>query len=172
MRIGSTHSDTLPITHGVPQGAILSPVLFCIYLNGLPLAPSSCNLEPYVDDSKLFVSFPLIQLDAAIDKLKQDLLSVVQWCCENHLLINPDKTKLLFLGTRQMLNRLPQNLSMSFLGATLRLVASAKDLGVILDPHLTYDHRISKTVSSCFSKLYQVNRFKESFDYSETTPPA
>ena len=148
MRIGSTHSDTLPITHGVPQGAILSPVLFCIYLNGLPLAPSSCNLEPYVDDSKLFVSFPLIQLDAAIDKLKQDLLSVVQWCCENHLLINPDKTKLLFLGTRQMLNRLPQNLSMSFLGATLRLVASAKDLGVILDPHLTYDHRISKTVSS------------------------
>ena len=171
VRIGSTHSDTLPITHGVPQGAILSPVLFCIYLNGLPLAPSSCNLESYVDDSKLFLSFPLIQLDAAIDKLKQDLLSVAQWCCENHLLINPDKTKLLFLGTRQMLNRLPQNLSMSFLGATLRLVASAKDLGVILDPHLTYDYRISKTVSSCFSKLYQVNRVKESFD-KETNPPA
>ena len=171
VRIGSTHSDTLPITHGVPQGAILSPVLFGIYLNGLPLAPSSCNLESYVDDSKLFLSFPLIQLDAAIDKLKQDLLSVAQWCCENHLLKNPDKTKLLFLGTRKILNRLPQNLSMSFLGATLRLVASAKDLGVILDPHLTYDHRISKTVSSCFSKLYQVNRVKESFD-KETTPPA
>ena len=169
--MGSTHSDTLPITHGVPQGAILSPLLFCIYLNDLPLAPSSCNLESYVDDSKLYLSFPLIQLDAAIDKLKQDLLSVAQWCCENHLLINPDKTKLLFLGTKQMLNKLPQNLSMSFPGATLKLVASSKDLGVILDPHLTYDHHISKTVSSCFSKLYQVNRVKESFD-KETTPPA
>ena len=64
-----------------------------------------------------------------------------------------------------MLNRLPQNLSMSFLGATLKLVASAKDLGVvILDPHLTYDHHISKTFSSSFSKLYQINRVKESFD--------
>ena len=91
VRIGSTHSDTLPITHGVPQGAILSPLLFCIYLNDLPLAPSSCNLESYVDDSKLFLSLPLlIELDKAIEKLEQDLLSVAQWCCENHLLINPD----------------------------------------------------------------------------------
>ena len=98
-----------------------------------------------------------MELDAAIEKLEQDLFSIVQLCCENHLLLNPDKTKLLFLGTRQMLNRLPQNPSMSFLGTTLKPVASAKDLGVILDPHFTYDHHISKTVSSCFSKLYQIN---------------
>lgn len=82
VRIGSTHSDTLPITHGVPQGAILSPLLFCIYLNDLSLETSSCNLESYVDDSKLFLSFPPIELDAAIEKLEQELLSVAQWCCE------------------------------------------------------------------------------------------
>ena len=121
VRIGSTYSDTLPITHGVPQGAILSPLLFCIYLNDLPLAPSSCNLESYIDDSKLFLFFPLSELDVAIGKLEQDLLSVAQWCCENQLLINPDKTKLLFLGTRQLLNKLPQNLSMSFLSTILNL---------------------------------------------------
>ena len=67
------------------------------------------------------MSFPQIDLrDAAIEKLEQDLLSVAQWCCENHSLINPDKTKHLFLGTRQMLNRLPQNLSMSVLGVTAK----------------------------------------------------
>ena len=128
LRIGSTHSDTLPITH-VPQRAILSPLLFCIYLNDLPLAPSSCNLESYVDDSKLFPSFPLTELDAAIEKLEQDILSVAQWCCENHLLINPDKTKLLFLRTRQMLSRLPQNPSISFLSAKLKPYQVSQGLG-------------------------------------------
>ena len=63
-----------------------------------------------------------------------------------------------------MLNRLPQSISMYFLSATLKPVASAKVLGVILEPHLTYDHHISKTVSCCFSKLYQINRVKEGFD--------
>ena len=133
----STHLDTLPITRGVLQGAILSPLLFSIYLNDLPFTPRSCNLESYVDDSKLFLFFPLSELDAAIGKLEQDLLSVAQWCCENHLLINPDKTKLLFLGTRQMSSRLTKN----------------RRTRVILDPHLTYDHHISKTVSSCFSAI-------------------
>ena len=164
VRIGSAYSNTLPITHGVPQGAILSPLLFCIYLNDLPTAPTFCNLESYVDDSKLFMSFPLVELDAAIEKLEQDLHSVAQWCCENHLLINPDKTKLLFLGTRQMLSRLPEDPRVVFLGKTLKPTDSAKDLGVFLDPHLTYYHHISCVTSSCFTKLCQINRVKRSFD--------
>ena len=51
---------------------------FSIYLNDLPTAPTFCNLESYVDDSKLFMSFPLVELDTAIEKLEQDLHSVAQ----------------------------------------------------------------------------------------------
>ena len=164
VRIGSAHSKTLPIMHGVPQGAILSPLLFCIYLNDLPMTLKFCNIESYVDDSKLFMSFTLPELDATVEKLEQDLHSVAKWCCENHLLINPDKTKLLFLGTRQMLNRLQEVPRVTFLGKILKPTVSAKDLGVHLDPNLTYDHHISTVVSSCLSKLCQINRVKKSFD--------
>ena len=90
--------------------------------------------------------------------------STAQWCCENHLLINPDKTKLLFLGTRQMVSRLPEVPRVVFLGKTLEPTDSAKDLGVFLDPHLTYDYHISCVVSSCFARLCQINRVKRSFD--------
>ena len=119
-----------------------------------------------MDNSKLFLSFQLSDIDQSILKLEQDLLRTAQWLCENHRypLINPDKTKFLLLGTWQMLSRLSEDLSMSFLGEMLKPSKSAKDLGVLLDPLLTYDHHITSIVSTCFSMLSQINRVKKSFD--------
>ena len=163
-RINSTLSDPLPITHGVPQGATLSPLLFCIYLNDLLSVSRDSNLESYVDDSKVLLSFPLRQIDAAIINLEQDLHRVASWCCENHLLINPGKTKYMMIGTRQLMSKLPTDTSVSFLGKSLKPVDSAKDLGVTLDRHLNYDKHVSLLVSSCMNKLCQINRAKNSFD--------
>ena len=115
-----------------------------------------------MNNSKLFLSFQLSDIDQSILKLEQDLLRTAQWLCKNYLLIN--KAKFLLLGTRQMLSRLSEDLSMSFLGEKLKPSKSAKDLGVLLDPLLTYDHHITSIGSSCFSMLSQINRVKKSFD--------
>ena len=164
LRIGSTLSDPLTISHGVPQGAILSPLLFCIYTNDLPNTPLTCEIESYVDDSKILRSFHTPESETAMLEIEEDLHRVAIWCCENHLLINPEKTKFLLLGTRQLMNRLPAQPSLSFLGKTLTPVSSAKDLGLTLDSHLSYDDHISKLASSCLSKLMQINRVRQSFD--------
>ena len=77
-RRASTLSDPLPITHGVPLGAILSPLLFCIYLNDLPFASQTHCLESYVDDSKVFLSFHLSDIDSAVPKLEDDLRNLAR----------------------------------------------------------------------------------------------
>lgn len=150
----------------MPQGAILSPLLFSIYINDLPSVPKVCNIESYVDDSKVLLSFPIKDVATAKHKLEEDLQHVAAWCCKNQLLINAKKTKFLLVGTRQLLyvRRLPEEMCLSFLGEEITPVSSAKDLGIILDSNLTYDNHINELTSSCMSKLCQINRVKDSFD--------
>jgi hypothetical protein len=126
-------SSLLPISHSVPQGAILSPLLFSIYVNNLS----------YVDDS-----FLIKDLDQATINLEEDLVRVANWCSTNQLLPNPSKTKFILIGTRQLLQRLPKEISLTFLGEVIKPVTSASDLGVTLDthaPHIWLPH-----YQSCF----------------------
>ena len=58
VRMGTVTSSTLPLTHGIPRGSILSPLLFTIYTNNLSSTPKICKLESCVDDSKVFIFFP------------------------------------------------------------------------------------------------------------------
>ena len=99
VRINSELSDPLPVVSGVPQGSILGPILFSIYVNDLPLVPRSCLTESYVDDTKLYISFPVHDWAKAVADLNADLLHIRNWCFENRLLLNPDKTKLIVYGT-------------------------------------------------------------------------
>ena len=83
-----------------------------IYMNDLPLSPHSSFLESYIDDSKVFLSFPIKGLISAKAKLEEDLCLVAKWCSANQLLINPRKTKLLFFGTPQLLKKLSDTMTL------------------------------------------------------------
>ena len=116
VRIGSETSNLGPITHGVTQGSILGPALFNLYINDLPTIPESGSLESFVDDSKLYLSFPVKDATAVVQLINEDLAKIATWCSYNGLLINPDKIKLLVMGNRQMLLRLLKDFHVTLLG--------------------------------------------------------
>ena len=163
VRINTTLSTKLPVSSGVPQGSILGPLLFNIYVNDLPSVPENCTSQCYVDDTKLLMSFQLRDQHETIEKMNKDLLSIRNWCFDNQLLLNPDKTKLVIFGSRQMTAKV-SDFRLFLLGKELEPVKAARDLGVTLDSNLTYNEHIVSTVSSCMSRLGQINRVKHIFN--------
>ena len=94
----------------------------------------------------------------------EDLRNIATWCCKNSLLINPEKTKLLVLGTPQLLMKIPDDLSITLLSKEITSSKSAKNLGVTMDCNLTYDEHITQLTSKCIGSLCQINRVKYLFD--------
>ena len=95
--------------------------------------------------------------------VKKDLFTIATYLCNNSLLANPGKTKIMFFGTPRMLKQIPVNTSFMFLGEIIHPVQNAKDLGLIMDSTLSFDEHIKQAVSSCMKKLHQINRIKNLF---------
>ena len=87
VRIGCETSEPRLVSYGVPQGSILDPVLFNIYINDLSSVPNVGSVECCVDDSQLYISFPVRDPTLAADQQTEDLRNIAAWCCKKSLLI-------------------------------------------------------------------------------------
>ena len=87
-----------------------------------------------MDDTKLLLGFPSNKINDIISAVNEDLKEILSWCCRNSLLINPDKTKLLYVGVSQLMRTLPDTLpSATVSGSEIKPVTVTKDLGVHID---------------------------------------
>ncbi|GFN84545.1 neuromedin-u receptor 2 [Plakobranchus ocellatus] len=93
------------IRRGVPQGSILGPLLFSIYINDLPDYVSFGNCEMFADDASIHVSDS--KLANVINKLELSGKQLFSWTHINKMVVHPDKTKFMILTTRQKHQRLP-----------------------------------------------------------------
>ena len=93
-------SEPQPISFGVPQGSVLGPLLFIIYINDLPLAVQGCRVELYHADDTLvyFASKSVSEIQA---QLTSGLLDVLSWLQANFLIVNLEKIKIMLVGTHQ-----------------------------------------------------------------------
>ena len=143
MVIKGVPSETFEVTSGVPQGSVLGPILFLIFINDLPLEVIS-PLSLFADDSKVYTrivaekNIKKHMQDNTIgnDVLQRDLDNIKEWADKWKMEFNVDKCKVMHLG------RLNQCQDYTMGGENLKVTLEEKDLGVLIDNKLDFGNHI------------------------------
>ena len=161
--INNLSSSSGDVVCGVPQGSILGPLLFLLFINDLPLSlkNSPISVDLYADDTTLY--------STALDKssleadLQKALDSVHTWCLENGMLINTEKTKLMLIASRQKRSSLiDSDLKITFNNVDLKNSSNEKILGVHMDQNFVWNNQfqhVSKKISSHLWLLSQIRTY-------------
>ena len=145
-----THQSTLKqIKTGVPQGSILGPLLFSIYINDLVTVNSKFKFVMYADDTTIYFDIEDFNNDEIENHINNELNKVNIWLKQNMLSLNAEKTKCMIFHTRQR-HIEPRQFSID--GKEIENVKFFKFLGIIFDEHLTWKSH-TKMVTNKLSKL-------------------
>ena len=139
VNINDKVSNLRSLTHGVPQGSVLGPLLFLIYINDMSQIFPDAKVYQYADDTVISISTDT-QIKA-MERMGQDLKSLETWCNMNKLTINTKKTKIMYFCTTNKTKQLTPNHNNYLYGNLLQIVDSYKYLGVILDTNLNFKDR-------------------------------
>ena len=159
--VNDNKSDFETVTCGVPQGSILGPLLFLLFINDLPLYVNNVSADLYADDTTLY------DIQTSMDLIEQNLqLGLNQlhvWCKNNGMVLNSTKTKVMLITTNQKRQRLPStSLNLKYMDETLKMISNDKILGIFVDNNLLWsDHvkHICKKISSYIWLLSKIKYF-------------
>ena len=154
VQFNDTSSSQQIIKCGVPQGSILGPLLFLIYINDLCDVSKILDFILFADDTNIFFSHKNV---GSLEKtLNEELLKLTTWCQANKLSINYSKSKFMVFKPRQKRQNLDIKLEIS--NCAIERVKDTIFLGVILDENLTWKNHIcnvARKISKSIGVIYK-----------------
>ena len=151
--------DNLPrasCSKGVPQGSVLGPVLFSIYVRGLPGCVSASSVLQFADDVNMYAAGDTTE--EIVDKLNGDLIKLSDYLKGKRMKLNTAKTKFILLHRKT--TDVPMSAYVTIDGVHVPRTQYARHLGIVLDENLTFGPQIDNLVGSVNRKLgaYRLSR--------------
>ena len=156
-------SKPLPLSCGVPQGSILGPLLFIIYINDLPFSLSNSKPRMYADDTILSAS--AVSSTELFSKMNTDLINIRNWLLANKLSLNVTKTEYMLFGSTHRLSNLGKPNILKIGDEEIKRVDKTKYLGMSLDEQLTWTEHIEQL---CLRVNRSINGLKQARHYVPT----
>ena len=160
--IGTSTSNLTTINFGVPQGSILGPLLFLIYINDLPLCiKAMCDL--FADDTTIHETDQ--DITTLTISLQENISDLIKWTELNHMSLHPQKTKCMLITTRQKRQNQSHAVPTLYMKTeTIEQVSHHKILGVTIDHNLDWHNHISTLCKRISQKVYQLSKIKHFLD--------
>ena len=154
-------SHKCTVTCGVPQGSLLGPLSFTLFVNDMPNCVESCDLSLYADDTCMFTSS---KDPREIErKISKDISNLSSWLKENKLIVNLKKYEFMFIGNQQRLknkNKTIEECLVFIDGNEIKKVESCKYLGVVIDQNLSWKDQIDRVKKKVIKSVYLLRRLR------------
>ena len=155
IKIGKSVSGGIILLFGVPQGSILGPLLFILYISEIEdiARQYGFKVHIYADDTQLYISFKPYSIFDAISDIEHCLRAIRNWMSVNFLKINESKTQCLLISPSCFSPNILSNLCISFSGSIITPSLECVNLGVTFDNKMSMHRYINSIVAKGYFKL-------------------
>ena len=147
MVAGGENSARAHCAFGVPQGSVLGPFLFSVYVSPIAEVITSHGVQfhQYADDTQLYIA---VKSESDIKKLEECSLAVKDWFTQNGMLLNPDKSEVLLVARKANADKFAHGTRIRVADSDITFSVQLKSLGVTLDQNLSFDQHVSNIVKA------------------------
>ena len=151
----------------MPQGSILGPILFILYISDIEHIAkcNGFNIHIYADDTQLYIAFEKCDILSTVSDIGQCLREIRNWMSTLFLKINEDKTKFLMISSNDDLYNVYTDLCISFSGNIIAPSLNAVNLGVTFDSTMSMETYIKNIISKGYFKLNNFRRNADKLTY-------
>ena len=164
---GSMVSEARPLRFGVPQGSVLGPVLFSLYVTPLEqiISKHGCKTAIFADDTQLYLT---CNNSNSVSIIENCVSEIKKWMISNFLALNDTKTEVICFSSKFIRNHEPSITDIKIGDATIDTSSVVRNLGVLFDENVTMSQHVKNVCKTASYALWRISRCRHLLDKDRT----
>lgn len=161
VKAGDLESNWKPVVRGVPQGSVLGPLLFSLYINSVTNIIQHSHFHLYADDLQIYYHFKPQDIEHSTALINRDIECITTWAQKHGLKLNETKTQTIIIGQPRLASQINFTTipKLKLNNHELEYCDKVKNLGLTINKSLTWNETVTTTCNRIFASIHSLKRF-------------